>query len=128
MELFKHLAEFIALAVEAAATVIISFGAAEAIYAATKVLFAPAATTGQRKEIWLRFAIWLLLGLEFELAADIIRTAIAPTWNDIGQLAAIGVIRTFLNYFLEKDLDKYSDIEASATVREGTKKTPARAA
>jgi uncharacterized membrane protein len=47
------------------------------------------------------------LGLEFELAADIIRTAIAPTWTDIGQLAAIGLIRTFLNYFLEKDLEHY---------------------
>ena len=38
------------------------------------------------------------------LAADIVRSAIAPTWNDIGQLAAIAAIRTFLNYFLERDL------------------------
>jgi uncharacterized membrane protein len=45
----------------------------------------------------MRFGVWLLLGLEFELAADIVRTAIAPTWTDIGHLAAIGVIviRTF---------------------------------
>ena len=35
------------------------------------------------------------------------RTAIAPSWTGIGQLAAIGVIRTFLNYFIEKDLEKY---------------------
>ena len=55
----------------------------------------------------MRFGVWLLLGLEFELAADIIRSAIAPAWSDIGQLAAIGFIRTFLNYFLERDLDKY---------------------
>ena len=51
-----------------------------------------------------RFGIWLLLGLQFALAADIVRSAIAPTWNDIGQLAAIAAIRTFLNYFLERDL------------------------
>jgi uncharacterized membrane protein len=62
----------------------------------------------------MRFAVWLLLGLEFELAADIIRTANAPTWTDIGQLAAIGVIRTFLNYFLEKDLEKYEPRSADA--------------
>jgi uncharacterized membrane protein len=40
------------------------------------------------------------------LAADIIRTAIAPTWADIGQLAAIAALRTFLNYFLDKDIEK----------------------
>jgi uncharacterized membrane protein len=61
----------------------------------------------------MRFGVWLLLGLEFELAADIIRSAISPTWRDIGQLAAIGFIRTFLNYFLERDLDKYDEPNAS---------------
>ena len=50
------------------------------------------------------FAGWLVLALEFLLAADILRTAISPTWNDIGQLAAIAVIRTFLNYSLSHDL------------------------
>jgi uncharacterized membrane protein len=34
------------------------------------------------------------------------RTVIAPTWNDIGQLAAIAVVRTFLNHFLERDLEE----------------------
>jgi sulfatase modifying factor 1 len=43
--------------------------------------------------------------LEFELAADIVRSVIAPTWQEIGELGAIAVIRTFLNYFLEKDLE-----------------------
>jgi uncharacterized membrane protein len=50
--------------------------------------------------------MWLLLGLEFELAADIIGSVISPTWKDIGELGAIAVIRTFLNYFLEKDLEQ----------------------
>jgi len=39
------------------------------------------------------------------LAADVVRTVIAPTWVEIGQLAAIAVIRTFLNFFLERDLE-----------------------
>jgi uncharacterized membrane protein len=47
-----------------------------------------------------RFGVWLLLSLEFELAADIIRSVVSPTWRDIGELAAIAAIRTFLNYFL----------------------------
>jgi uncharacterized membrane protein len=50
------------------------------------------------------FAGWLVLALEFLLAADILRTAISPTWNEIGQLAAIAAIRTFLNYSLGHDL------------------------
>ncbi len=62
-----------------------------------------------KKEVWLHFAAWLVLGLEFELAADVLRTAITPSWNDIGQLAAIAVIRTFLNYFLGKDIEKFGE-------------------
>jgi uncharacterized membrane protein len=46
----------------------------------------------------------LTLGLEFLLAADVVRTAVAPTWEDIGRLAAIAVIRTGLNYFLKLDI------------------------
>ena len=58
-----------------------------------------------RKAIWRRFGVWLLLGLEFALAADIITSVISPSWQDIGELGAIAVIRTFLNYFLERDLE-----------------------
>jgi uncharacterized membrane protein len=41
---------------------------------------------------------------EFMLAADILKTAISPTWDDIGKLAAIAVLRTALNYFLEREI------------------------
>ena len=53
--------------------------------------------------------MWLLLGLEFELAADIIGSVISPTWQDVGELAAIAAIRTFLNFFLEKDLESSTE-------------------
>ena len=72
------------------------------------VLFRPSATHGTRKKIWQRFGMWLLLALEFELAADIVRTVLSPTWQEIGELGAIAVIRTFLNYFLERDLERAS--------------------
>ena len=62
------------------------------------------------RQIWQRFGVWLLLGLEFELAADIIRTVVSPTWQDIGELAAIAAIRTFLNYFLEKDVERAEEV------------------
>ena len=43
------------------------------------------------------------------VAADIVRSVMTPTWVEIGQLAAIAVIRTFLNYFLEKDVEQYAE-------------------
>jgi uncharacterized membrane protein len=46
----------------------------------------------------------LALALEFELGADILKTAVAPTLSIIAQLAAIALLRTFLNYFLEQEL------------------------
>ncbi|MGY2066090.1 DUF1622 domain-containing protein [Blastococcus sp. SYSU DS0619] len=47
---------------------------------------------------------FLALGLEFQLASDVLRTAVAPSWEEIGQLAAIAAIRTVLNYFLGKEI------------------------
>ena len=52
----------------------------------------------------LTFARYLALGLEFQLAADILSTAVAPSWDQLGKLAAIAVIRTGLNYFLMREL------------------------
>lgn len=52
----------------------------------------------------LAFARYLTLALELQLGADILSTSIAPTWDRIGKLAAIAVIRTALNYFLSKEL------------------------
>ncbi len=48
----------------------------------------------------------ILLGLEFLVAGDIIRTvAISPTYNSVGILAAIVAIRTFLSFSLEVELE-----------------------
>jgi uncharacterized membrane protein len=53
----------------------------------------------------LTLARYLALALEFQLGADILSTAIAPTWDQIGQLGAVAVIRTALNYFLGKEIE-----------------------
>jgi uncharacterized membrane protein len=47
---------------------------------------------------------WLVLALEFQVAADILRTAATPTWTDLGQLAAVIVLRTVLNYVLRREI------------------------
>ena len=56
--------------------------------------------------IRLTFARYLTLALELQLAADILSTSVAPTWDRIGKLAAIAVIRTGLNYFLTKEINE----------------------
>jgi uncharacterized membrane protein len=114
-ELMSRAAGALALAVESAAILIVFVGSAEAFVSLLRVIV-HGATHGARKTVWRRFGMWLLLGLEFELAADIIRSVIAPTWKDIGELGAIAVIRTFLNYFLEKDLEHAVETEPEATV------------
>lgn len=48
---------------------------------------------------------FLALGLEFQLAGDVLRTAIAPGFDQIGQLAAIAAIRTGLNFFLGREIE-----------------------
>jgi uncharacterized membrane protein len=106
-EVFKAIAGYLALGIEAAAALLITIGAVEALVHVLPAEFTRQRSPGVRREAWIRFALWLMLGLEFELGADVIRTAISPTWTDIGQLGAIATIRTVLNYFLEKDVEKY---------------------
>lgn len=109
-ELFKNYASHVALFVEAIAAIVITVGAAQAVFGLLNPAGRdPAQPFRRKKMVWLRFGVWLLLGLEFELAADIVRTAIAPSWTDIGQLGAIALIRTFLNYSLERDVEHYGE-------------------
>ena len=60
---------------------------------------------------------WLALALEFQLGADILATTIAPTLQALGKLAAIAIIRTFLNYFLGKEIEKERDFQEKDLTR-----------
>jgi len=102
--LIQELASAIARAIEAAAVLTIGWGAIEAFIRLVGVV-ARGGSHGARKDVWRRLGVWLLLGLEFELAADIIKSVVSPSWQDIGRLGAIAAIRTFLNHFLERDLE-----------------------
>jgi uncharacterized membrane protein len=102
---FEAVAEILALSVEAAGALLIAIGAGQALFRVGRLLVVRSPSEPfQKRVIWLGFAAWLLLGLEFELAADVIRSAISPTWNKLGQLATVAVIRTFLSYFLARDI------------------------
>lgn len=111
----RDFAHAVSLSINAVAVLIIAWGSLEATLALVVRVAGRRATHGERKAVWRRLGMWLLLGLEFELAADIVQTVISPEWMDIGELGAIALIRTFLNYFLEKDLAE-STKEAPAPV------------
>jgi uncharacterized membrane protein len=54
---------------------------------------------------------FLAVGLEFQLASDILGTAVSPSFTEIGKLGAIATIRTALNYFLAKEIEKAAELE-----------------
>ncbi|MEB3161056.1 MAG: DUF1622 domain-containing protein [Synechocystis sp.] len=62
-------------------------------------------------KVRLKFGMWLALALEFQLAADILATTVSPTLEMLGRLGLIAVIRTFLNYFLGKELEAELEFE-----------------
>lgn len=95
---------YVVFVLQAMAIVIITFGSIKAFVGGLgKFIFKPSAHDEMR-EVWLDYARYLIAGLTFQLAADIVGTTVAPNWDEIGRLAAIAVVRTFLNYFLERDL------------------------
>jgi uncharacterized membrane protein len=103
--LFKDITFYLAAGVEGIAALIIALGVLEATWSTMVLYFSrPRAPEDHKSGLRLRLGRWLAIGLEFLLAADILRTAIAPTWDDIGKLAAIAALRTLLNYFLAREV------------------------
>ena len=108
---FNHLAEGILLEVailfkiivESIAILIIALAVIKAI---RKLVFHNRKMGREEKlsQVRLDLGIALALSLEFLLAADIAATAVSPSWNAVGKLAAISAIRTFLNFFLEREV------------------------
>jgi uncharacterized membrane protein len=97
--------EYAIVFIDAIALVVVIIAVVEAFVSGLRVMFRHA-NGHERRDVWLRFARWLVAALTFQLAADIVETSITQDWMSIGRIAAIAAIRTALNYFLERDLDK----------------------
>jgi uncharacterized membrane protein len=100
------------LLVEATGAIVIAVGAVAAVL--ELVRRRPGQRTAGFAAVRLGLARYLALGLEFQLAADILVTAVAPSWEEIGKLAAIAAIRTALNFALAREMK-----EERAEVLEG---------
>lgn len=90
--------------VEAAGALVIFLGA---VIAFTRFVLAGMRARGDAAYVRVRLGLgrYLALGLEFQLAGDVLRTAVAPSFREIGQLAAVAAIRTALNYFLAREIN-----------------------
>ncbi len=94
---------FMILFIEACGAVIVSVGVMRAMIEYLKICFRrynANAIAGLR----IRLGQSMVIGLEFQVAADILKTGISPDWQDILVLAATIALRTILNYLLEREL------------------------
>jgi uncharacterized membrane protein len=98
-------AQYVSWFAAAIAITCIALGSVEAVVDVCRTAFAKQVKGTELRAVWLRFARWLVAGLTFQLAGDIVSTTSAPTWQEVGRLAAIAVIRTFLSYFLDREVD-----------------------
>jgi uncharacterized membrane protein len=105
--------EFAGVIINGMALVIIAIGTIEAFVKAILMILRGTRTVNEFRDVYIHYARYLIAALTFQLAADILETAIAPTWTDIGYLGAIAVIRTFLNFFLERDLSEMREVSSA---------------
>lgn len=103
-ELLISVTEFAVVVIDGMALLVIVVGTVAAFVSAIRALFSPLPGR-DRRAVWLTYARWLVAGLTFQLAADIIESSITESWEAVGRLAAVAVIRTFLDYFLERDMN-----------------------
>jgi uncharacterized membrane protein len=108
--------------VEAAGAAVIFAGALIAVVLFVRAL--PKRDPEAFVPVRLALGRFLALGLEFQLASDVLRTAIAPSFQELGKLAAVAAIRTALNFVLAREIREEQEV---VEAREDTpSQTPAR--
>ena len=111
-EILANLVAWLELSAEAFAVLIIGVGLFVGAYFWVRTMFSKSFEGYvQTRLVMSRF---LVLALEFQLAADILATAAEPSWEQLVRLGAIAVIRTFLNYFLGKEVKEIEEEERAA--------------
>src|SRR6266498_4304428 len=102
-EIAKQITINVSHAVEMLAAVIIGIAVIKTLFNYFSLLKSSTSKIS-KEEIRVQFGSSVAVSLELLLGADVLATAVAPSWDDIGKLAAIAVLRTALNYFLEREL------------------------
>lgn len=104
-EIAKTITIYISLTLEIAAATVIAAALLKLVFHYFRIFY-KAKSGLSAMEARVTFGSAVAVSLELLLGADVLETAVAPSWDDIGKLAAIATIRTVLNYFLERELFK----------------------
>lgn len=110
--------EWLRLLIESLGALVIAAGLVVAVVGLAR--HAVAARGDGFRPVRLAFARYLTLALELQLAADILSTSVAPSWDSIGKLAAVAVIRTGLNHFLNLEMREESASPSGSPPRAGS--------
>jgi uncharacterized membrane protein len=102
-EIAKNITINVSHAVEVLSAVIIGIAVLKVLFAYIHSFYTPSRKI-TKELIRVQFGSAVAVALELLLGADVLATAVAPSWDDIGKLAAIAILRTALNYFLEREL------------------------
>jgi uncharacterized membrane protein len=123
--LLNDAAGYVVLALQAVAVVIVAVGSTRAVFDIARTAFAAQSGAAEKRAVWLDYARWLVAALTFQLGADIVATSFVPTWDELGRLAVVAVVRTLLSYFLDREMDyaaglgvaDRTHVQAGASVR-----------
>jgi uncharacterized membrane protein len=119
---FKEISEHVSVLLNLAALLVVMLGSIEVLLSLVRLVLRSRSDDDKRLA-WLRFGRWLVAALTFQLAADIVESSVMRNWHEIGRLAAVAGVRTFLNYFLDRDLATVAE-----RVRQSAPSAPARGA
>ena len=122
-----EVASYVGLALDATAVLLVAAGAVVAAGRSLRMAAGQPAAVMQGRHILIEFGRWLVAALTFQLGSDIVNTTVAPSWDELGRLAAVAGIRTFLTYFLDRDLERarealHSEADAALTTAVGKTK------
>ena len=113
-EIAKQVTITISLAVEILAAIIIGVAVIKTLLNYFLLLTTPFSKIS-KEEIRVQFGGSVAVSLELLLGADVLATAVAPSWDELGKLAAIAIIRTALNFFLERELKHITEMKLGST-------------
>jgi uncharacterized membrane protein len=116
-EVAKDITLGVSHAVEVLAALIIGIAVLQALWSYGNS-FVKTNHSISKEGIRVQFGSSVAVALELLLGADVLATAVAPSWNDIGKLAAIAIIRTALNFFLERELKHIKQVKLTTAEEE----------
>jgi uncharacterized membrane protein len=101
-----RITEPVVVIIDIIALLVVVAGTLQAVVGVFRLLSSRSRDNHERRRVWMDYSRWLVAALTFQLAADILESSTTPDWDGIGRLAAVAVIRTFLNYYLERDVEE----------------------